>query len=300
MEHKDYYQIMGLEKTATKEQIRQAYRKLARKYHPDVSKEPNAEHKFKEVGEAYEILKDPEKKAKYDQYGAYWKEPPPETRGQSYQSYQADNNSADFDDFLNRVFRQRYEAEQAQAYAQDSHAKLVISLEDSFHGAEKTLQLQRPVVNAQGFMEYKTQTIQVKIPRGIQDHQSIRLKGQGDNKGDLYIEIHIHAHPLFQLDKKDIFIKMPLSPWDAALGVSVTLPTLGGSVQLKVPPLSQNGKKMRLKGRGLPGNPPGDQFVIFEIVIPETMNPEAKAAYENLAKCYPSFNPGKSGASHGR
>lgn len=305
MEYKDYYKIMGLDRKVSQDEIKRAYRKLARKYHPDVSKEPNAENKFKELGEAYEVLKDPEKRAKYDQYGQYWQNPNPGGTAQGQQGsadyhYSSPFNeagAADFEDFLSSIFRQRYQQEQEDYFEEslDIHAKLTISLEDSFHGAERMLQLQKPFMSQQGRPEYETRAIKVKIPKGVVDKQQIRLKGQGNqgrknHKGDLYIEIHIAPHPWFKVEKKDIFLDLPLAPWEATLGATVQAPTLGGPVKLKIPKLSQTGKQMRLKGRGLPGNPAGDQIITLKIVIPTTENAEINQLYERIA-ALSQFNP---------
>ncbi|CDZ77537.1 Curved DNA-binding protein [Legionella massiliensis] len=303
MDYKDYYKIMGLERGASQEEIKRSYRKLARKYHPDVSKEENAEAKFKELGEAYEVLHDPEKRAKYDQYGQYWKEQEQARHNpHSEQKYQYQNfdegQSADFEDFLNSIFRERYGQQQSSFYEQgrDIHASLAIDLEDSFSGAEKTLQLQTPVVDEKtGRMDYHNRAVRVKIPKGIADKQQIRLKGQGikggaHQAGDLYIEIIINPHSLFTLKKNDIYLRVPISPWEAALGATIQVPTLAGPVSLKIPKLSQNGKQLRLKGRGLPAHTPGDQYVTLEIVIPQIENPQIDALYEQLAKAA-NFNP---------
>lgn len=302
MEYKDYYKVMGLERNADQDEIKRVYRKLARKYHPDVSKEANAENKFKELGEAYEVLKDPEKRAKYDQYGQYWQNPEQQYQQQSasnrQQHHYGDQDQASaFEDFINQTFRQRYHQDNASYYdkGQDIHAKLTISLEDSFHGAEKSLQLQIPEVDAYGQMDYVLRTIKVKIPKGIADTQQIRLKGQGNKgpgnqPGDLYIEINIMPHPMFRLDKKDIWLELPISPWEATLGATVEVPTLAGTVKLKIPKLSQSGSHMRLKGKGLPGNPHGDQMVTLQIVIPKTDNEQINKLYEEMATIA-HFNP---------
>ncbi|MBA2709572.1 MAG: DnaJ domain-containing protein [Tatlockia sp.] len=304
MEYKDYYKIMGLERNASPEEIKRTYRKLARKYHPDVSKEINAEAKFKELGEAYEVLHDPDKRSKYDQYGQYWKEQSQpgynrkeDTRQNQYQ-YQnfGEEGPSGFEDFLNSIFRER--GRQQSGYhdqGRDIHASLTISLEDSFHGAEKMLQLQTPVVNQMGEMEYDSRSVKVKIPKGISDKQQIRLKGQGakgiqQQAGDLYIEISIAPHSLFTLRKNDLHLKVPITPWEAALGGTIKVPTMAGSVNLKIPKMSQNGKQMRLKGRGLPAHPSGDQYITLEIVIPPVDNPEVNALYEQLAKAI-KYNP---------
>lgn len=305
MEYKDYYKIMGLDRHVSQEEIKRAYRKLARKYHPDVSKELNAESKFKELGEAYEVLKDPEKRAKYDQYGQYWQNPAgtQDARGSQsnhYQYYQHGDTrgAAEFEEFLNNIFKQRYQhTEDYSEESLDIHAKLTISLDDSFHGAEKILQLQKPVNPKYGWPSYENRAIKVRIPKGVTDKQQIRLKGQGNQgkkhyNGDLYIEINIAPHPWYKLEKKDIHLELPISPWEATLGASIEVPTLGGRVKLKIPKLSQTGKQMRLKGRGLPGSPPGDELITLKIVIPPQENLEVNKLYEQIAAAA-KFNPRK-------
>lgn len=315
MQYKDYYKIMGVEKNASAEEIKRSYRKLARKYHPDVSKEANAEEKFKELGEAYEVLKDPEKRAKYDQYGQYWQsqgqqEYEPQGARQGYQFYEAGGGAAGvppgFEEFINSIFGQRGYQQQAHPFyeqAQDIHAKLNISLMDSFAGAEKTLQLQVPAVDKQGNMRQELRAIRVKIPQGIKDKQQIRLKGQGGkgmgaHPGDLYIEIHIEPHAYFHLHGKNIHLKIPVAPWEAALGATIQVPTLAGAVKVKIPKLAQSGSQMRLKGRGLPGNPAGDQLLTLEIVNPPAMDAPMIKLYEQIA-AMAAFNPReKLGVSH--
>lgn len=312
-EYKDYYKIMGVDAKASQDEIKRAYRKLARKYHPDVSKEADAEAKFKDLGEAYTVLSDKQKRAQYDQYGQYWKEQQhrqtqqPGGHQRQYQSFHEGDFSG-FEEFINNIFRERQQQNRHQSfYAQgeDVHAKLTISLEDSFHGAEKTLQLQTPSINQEGFMDSQQRAIKVKIPAGITNNQQIRLKGQGGqgrgaSAGDLYIEIHIAPHSLFHLQKKDIHLEVPISPWEAALGATIQIPTLAGQVNLKIPKLTQAGKQMRLKGRGLPGNPPGDQFVVFKIVIPNEDNEALTKLYQQMANTT-NFDPReKLGVSYGR
>jgi curved DNA-binding protein len=293
----DYYQIMGLSKDASKDDIKRAYRKLARQYHPDVNKAPEAEDKFKELGEAYDVLKDAEKRKRYDAYGEHWKEGPGgptghHTHQQAGGGPQGNpfNGAGDVDlnDFFNSMFGQRREAHQPfNDKGQDIHAKLTISLEDSFHGSEKAIQLQMETGSLK--------TVKVKIPKGIQHKQQIRLKGQGaespsGKKGDLFIEMIIAPHPHFRLEGKDVFLTLPILPWEAVLGAQVKVPTLSGSVNLTLPKHAQNGKRMRLKEKGLPGKPAGAQFVILSIVIPESETEEERALYESL-KGLNTFNP---------
>lgn len=306
MEYKDYYKIMGLTKDASPEDIKRAYRKLARKYHPDVSKEAGAEEKFKELGEAYDVLKDPEKRSKYNQYGQYWKQQQqqeqyggsrPEQRYQYHQEFD-EQEAAGFEEFINSIFRQRQQQQQQSPFydgGQDIHAKLGITLEDSFLGAEKTIQLNVPSIDQKGRVNYQQRTVKVKIPQGIGDKQQIRLKGQGGQSngqaGDLYIEINIEPHKWFTLDNKDVYLQLPITPWEAALGSAIEVPTLGGKVKLKIPKNSQTGRQMRLKGRGLPGNPVGDQYITLEIVIPTHNNEKMDKLYQDLANEAASFNP---------
>jgi curved DNA-binding protein len=308
MEYKDYYQVLGVPRTASQDEIKRAYRKLARKYHPDVSKEADAENKFKELNEAHEVLKDPGNRVKYDQLGQNWNQPHQQqqharSHGARQPSYEyasgGDVDPAEFEDLINSIFGQgrRPSARRAPTYdqGQDIYAKLTISLEDSYHGAQKTLQLQVPVIHDDGRMEHENRTIKVKIPAGIGDKQQIRLKGQGGKTPghkprDLYVEMNIAPHHWYRLQNKDVHLELPITPWEAALGATVNVPTLGGVVKLKIAKLSQSGKQMRLKGRGLPGAPHGDQYVTLHIVIPPKETPESDELYQALANALP-FNP---------
>jgi len=311
MEFKDYYKIMGVSRDASQEDIRRAYRKLARKYHPDVSKERNAEERFKELGEAYEVLKDPEKRAAYDriatgrQHGERFT-PPPDWAfdfgfgGGGFTGGDATGFSDFFDSLFGRATRGgRRETRggwSGPAPGQDQHANIYISLEEAFAGGAQTVALAIPEIDAQGRIVNKTRTLNVKIPRGIKEGQRIRLSGQGGRgwmggaAGDLYLEIRFKPHRYFHAEGADISLELPVTPWEAALGQTVTVPTLGGKVELKLPPNSQNGQKLRLKGRGLPGNPPGDQIVTLRIVTPEAATAEAKALYKKMSEIMP-MNP---------
>ena len=311
MEYKDYYKIMAVAKTATQDEIKRAYRKLARKYHPDVSKEKNAEEKFKELGEAYEVLKDPEKRAAYDQVGSNWQSkegftPPPgwdagfEFSGGGFTG----GDSAEFSDFFSSLFGRNYRpgatgqpgGSQFHAQGNDHHAKIMIDLEESFKGVTRSIALKMPQTDASGHVITKTRTLHVKIPKGVKAGQRIRLVGQGapgfgDGKhGDLYLEIEFNKHRYFHAQGSDILIDLPITPWEAALGGNISVPTLGGKVELKIPAGSQTGNKLRLKGRGLPGAVAGDQYVALKIVTPSAQTEAAKAIYEQMAKAIP-FNP---------
>lgn len=308
MEYKDYYKILGVERSATQDQIKQAYRKMARKYHPDVNKEANAEEKFKDIGEAYEVLKDPEKRSAYDQFGANWREgqhfdPPPnwdsgfEFRGGGYTGADESQFSDFFESLFGRSQRSSRRQHSFRSQGEDLHAKILITPADSFHGAQKTISLTQPVMGADGQMRMEPHTLNVKIPKGIIAGQRIRLNGQGQPgmgggpAGDLYLEIAFSEDMLFHTEKRDVHLDLPITPWEAALGASVTVPTLGGNVQLKIPAGSQGGKKLRLKGKGLgTGQQIGDQIVTLRIVVPEPVTEEQRQLYAEMAKKMP-INP---------
>ncbi len=309
MEYKDYYKIMGLERTATQDEVKRAHRKLARKYHPDVSKEQDAEARFKEVGEAYEVLKDPEKRAAYDHLGANYQagqefHPPPnwdsgfEFSGGGF----TDANRAGFSDFFEDLFgRQTHGAHagyrtQFNARGEDHHAKVVVDLDDAFHGATRSINLQTPALDEHGQMRLIKRTLNVKIPKGVKEGQQIRLVGQGSpsmgqgTQGDLYLEIHFKPHPMYRAEGRDLHMQLPVAPWEAALGATVKTPTPNGTVDLKIPAGSNSGNKLRLKGRGIPGNPPGDIYVTLSVVVPPADSDQARAAYQDMASKL-AFNP---------
>ncbi len=309
MEYKDYYKIMELERTASQDEIKRSYRKLARKYHPDVSKEADAEERFKEVGEAYEVLKDPEKRAAYDHLGANFKagqefHAPPnwdsgfEFRGGGF----TDADKAGFSDFFEELFGQQGQNAHAayrtqfNARGQDHHAKVVVDLEDAFHGATRSISLQSPQLDEHGQIHLSTRTLNVKIPKGVKEGQLIRLVGQGEPgmgkgvKGDLYLEIHFKPHPIYRAQGHDLHMQLPIAPWEAALGAAVKAPTPAGKVDLKIPAGSNSGKKLRLKGRGIPGNPPGDIYVTLSVVVPPANSDQAKKLYEEMGSTL-AFNP---------
>ncbi len=306
MEFKDYYKTLGVERTATADDIKSAYRKLARKYHPDVSKEPQAEARFKEIGEAYEVLQDTEKRAAYDQLGNRWREgqeftPPPEW-GAGFEFTQgaaSTTEAADFSDFFSSLFGNfSRQAESAHARGGDHHAKIFISLEDAFHGGTHTITLRAPQVNAQGQVVLRERSLNVQIPKGIRESQHIRLAGQGapgikgTTPGDLYLEIHFHPHPLYQVQGRDLSLSLPIAPWEAALGATVKVPTPTGVVEVKIPPGSQSGRKLRLKGRGIPGEPAGDLYLVLDVVLPKGDTEQAQQIYHTMAREL-AFNPRK-------
>ena len=307
-EYKDYYKIMGVARDVGQDELKRVYRRLARKYHPDVSKEANAEHQFKEVQEAYEVLKDPQKRAAYDQLGSNWRQgqdfrPPPEW-GQNFEFSGAAHGGeeAGFSDFFSSLFGQRAGGRArggGRGFAMagdDQVATIEIDLEDAFNGGAQTLELKGPQMGEDGRVTVQPRTLKVTIPTGIVEGQRIRLAGQGSPghgggpSGDLYLEIRFRKHRLFQVDNRDVTLTLPIAPWEAALGATVATPTLAGPVDLRIPPNSKAGQRMRLKGRGLPGTTPGDQYILLKIVLPPADTDEARALYEQMQRELP-FDP---------
>ena len=309
MDFKDYYAIMGVERDASSEEIKRAYRKLARKYHPDVSKEPDAEIRFKELGEAYEVLKDPQKRAAYDQLGADWKagqefHPPPDWDAGFEFSGTGFGGGSGFSDFFESLFGDFSRGPRGSAHAgfqsrgEDHHAKVLIDLEDAFSGASRAISLRAPETAPGGQVIMKERTLNVRIPKGVKEGQRIRLAGQGapgmggGQRGDLFLEISFRPHPLFRVDGRDIFLDLPITPWEAALGATLKVPTPTGKVDLKIPAGSGSGRKLRLKGRGIPGKTPGDLYVIPQITVPPADSDEARALYRKMERELP-YNPRK-------
>lgn len=308
MEFKDYYKTMGVARDATQDEIKRSYRKLARKYHPDVSKEADAEARFKELGEAYEVLKDAEKRAAYDQLGARYKggqefqTPPDWNAGFEFSGGGfTGGDAANYSDFFASLFGRGSHTGGAgrtppHAKGEDRHAKVLIDLEDTYSGAARTITLRVPGIDAQGHLINRERVLNVTIPKGIRAGQHIRLSGQGGagntegNAGDLYLEIEFRPHPLYRVDGRDLYLDLPVAPWEAALGATVKVPTLGGIVELKIPEGSVSGRKMRLKARGIPGKPPGDCYVILSIALPPADTDAAKDLYRKMAQEL-NFNP---------
>ncbi len=310
MEFKDYYKIMGVARDATQDEIKRAYRTLARKYHPDVSKAPDAEARFKELGEAYAVLKDLEKRAAYDQLGSNWQagqdfRPPPDWN--TGFEFSGDGSAgaagaADFSDFFESLYGRGFESagrrqQAAHARGEDHHAKVMIDLEDAYNGATRTIKLKRPELNAEGRVVMRPHQLNVTIPRGVRAGQHIRLAGQGaagigqGPPGDLYLEIEFHPHALYRVDQRDVYLDLPLAPWEAALGATLKVPTPTAAVDLKIPPKSVAGGKLRLKGRGIPGTTPGDFYVVLQLVLPEADSETSQAFYAQMAEQFKSFNP---------
>ena len=309
MEFRDYYQTMGVARDANPDDIKRAYRKLARKYHPDVSKEPEAEARFKEVGEAYEVLRDPEKRAAYDQLGANWKSgqefrpPPGRNPGAGGPGGgDAGANAADFSDLFESLYARgtragRERATDVHMQGADQHARVLIDLEDAYAGATRTITLRTPEMDAQGRVALKEQALKVTIPRGIRPGQHIRLAGQGSPglgdgaRGDLYLEVEFRSHPMYRVEDRDVFLQVPLAPWEAALGATVKVPTPGGIVDVKIPPNSPAGRKLRLKARGIPATPPGDFYAVAQIVLPPADSESGSALYRTMSEQFAAFKP---------
>ncbi len=305
MDFKDYYQTMGVPHDASQDEIKRAYRRLARKYHPDVSKEADAEKRFKEMQEAYEVLKDPEKRKAYDAIGKDWKagqefRPPPDWERDFEFQGGGFTDEAAYSDFFESLFGHSRAGPGGPASGfrmrgQDQQARVRIDLEDAFRGGVRGLTLSIPEIDGQGHLVNRSRTLNVKIPAGIMEGQRIRLAGQGSAgmggpAGDLYLEVEFAAHRRFRAHKRDIHLELPITPWEAALGRKIKVPTLGGTVDLSIPAGSQSGRKLRLKGRGLPGKPAGDQIVVLKIVTPVVQTGEARAFYERMERELP-MNP---------
>lgn len=323
MEYKDYYKTLGVERGADAASIKKAYRKLARKYHPDVSKETDAEAKFKDVSEAYNVLKDDEKRASYDELGANWQagqdfHTPPGWedshagfgqggRTYAYSSASGQSGGPNVSDFFESLFGRgaysgmgagssHYEAP-AQTGGQDQHASVQIDLADAFHGTSRQLALSEPVLTETGQVLNKQRTLTVKIPKGISQGQTMRLKGQGASglgggaRGDLYLEVVFMPDPTFKVDGKDVSLELPVAPWEAALGAKIAVPLPDGkSVNLRLSAGSSSGKQLRLKGKGIPAKVPGNMLVTLKIVVPDVSSEGEQAAYQAL-KMASNFDP---------
>ena len=296
MEYKDYYQIMGVGRDASADDIKRAYRKLARKFHPDVSKEKDAEARFKEVGEAYEVLRDPEKRAAYDALGTRKPgeqfRPPPDWQF----GYGAEPDAGEHSDFFEELFGGLGRGGRRTSFRTrgfDTSGQIEVTLEEAFRGTERRLSLQRVAVDERGRPRGATQELTVRIPAGVVDGQRIRVPSQGEPgmgggpAGDLFLEVRLLPHRWFRAEGRDVWLDLPVTPWEAALGETIRVPTLAGRVDLKVPKGSQTDRQLRLRGRGLPGNPPGDQLVVLKIMTPPATTPAAEAFYKQMAATLP-------------
>ncbi len=317
MKFQDYYKILGVDRNADAAAVKKAYRKLARKYHPDVNKSDDAEERFKEVNEAYDVLKDPDKRKAYDQFGSDWK------HGHEFNANQyagggfgGFSGSGDFSDFFEQIFSQARgsrgggfggfgdQAGRGAGFSQrapkgeDQTLKLDITLEEAYNGGEKTIQISRTDSEAGSIAAPTLKKLKINIPRGVMNGQKIRLSKQGHaspyggQAGDLLLEMNILPHRLFKLEGRDLTLKCPVTPWEAALGGKITVPTLKGQVELKVAPGVQSGQKMRLKGRGLPGKPDGDMLVEIQIYTPPADSDQQKEFYRGMQNQF-HYNPRK-------
>lgn len=290
MEFKDYYGILGVKPESSDSEIKAAYRKLARKYHPDVSKESGAEDKFKAVNEAYEALKDPAKRRAYDQLRTQGYRPgdefrPPPDFGEGFDFGDFSSQGGAFSDFFESLFG-RAQAGGARAGAarrgQDVHARVEIDLSTAFHGGKQRISLRDP--------NGAERVLEVKIPAGILPGQQIRLAkqgyagGRGAAAGDVLLEVQVRQDPHFSLEGRNLLLDLPVAPWEVALGATVPVPTMAGIVDLKIPPGSNSGKRLRLKGRGWPGNPPGDQLVTLQVHVPAAETSAQRELYEKMAR----------------
>jgi curved DNA-binding protein len=318
---RDYYETLGVPRTATLDEIKRAYRKLARKHHPDVNMEKDAEARFSVVGVASAVLMDAVKRAAYDRFGENWKAgqdftPPPDwDAGFEFSGARpgagATGGEADFSDFFETLFGRGggmgnargmggggpRQSRTMRMQGEDHHAKVVIPLEDAYTGARRSLSLRMPELDDEGRVTLRSRTLEVTIPKGIKAGQNLRLQGQGGPgfgggpPGDLYLEIEFEPHERFKVDGRDVTVEVPLAPWEAELGASVRVPTPSGEVDLTVPPHSGAGRKLRLRGRGIPGEPPGDLYAVVSIAQPRAETDAEKDAYRQLQKTFARFDP---------
>ncbi|MCC6532697.1 MAG: DnaJ domain-containing protein [Burkholderiales bacterium] len=305
MDFKDYYATLGVAKDATADAIKKAFRKLARKYHPDVSKEADAEARMKEVNEAYTVLSDPEKRAAYDQLGRGYRpgqefRPPPDwDAGFEFSGAgPAGPEAADFSDFFAELFGRMGARGRAHGHAagfrsrgEDHHAKILVELEDVFRGASRQIGLRVPKIDAQGHLSLEQRTLNVQIPKGLREGQIMRLAGQGaagigeGPAGDLLLEVHFKPHPRFRVQGQDLYMTLPVAPWEAALGavVEFALPD-GSGLKVRIPEGAQSGRQLRVRGKGIPSSPPGDLLLDVQVVVPPATSARAKELYATMAR----------------
>lgn len=309
MKYKDYYKVLGLERGATGAALKGAYRKLARKYHPDVSKDPDGEAKFKDLQEAYQTLKDPEKRAAYDQLGSHRAgqdfQPPPDWNahfGGNHGAGPSSFDEADLAELFAGLSGGRHRGGPARPDlpmpGRDYDVTAQITLEQAYQGTQVDLNLSVPDYDGEGRLRRVERTLNVRIPAGAIEGQRLRLRAQGGKgfnggpDGDLYLNIVLRTHPLFRAAGRDLYLDLPLAPWEAALGASIDIPTLGGTVSLKVPPATKGGQKMRLAKRGLsnPHGIEGDLFAVVQIAMPAQLTERQTALFTELADAS-TFNP---------
>lgn len=305
MEFKDYYNVLGVERSATDDAIKKAYRKLARKHHPDLSQAADAQARMQDVNEAYEVLRDPERRAAYDRVGSGWQggqefRPPPDwNAGFEFSGAPPAADGAEhFSEFFESLFgaarrggaRHRHAGREAPQRGEDHHAKIAITLADAFQGATRALTLRSPELGRDGRVGLRERQLSVTIPRGVRAGQQIRLAGQGSPgtgggpAGDLFLEIQFEPDSRYRVDGRDLYLTLPVAPWEAALGAAVRVPTLSGTLEVSVPAGSQTGRRLRLKGRGIPAAAPGDLYVVLEVVLPEAASDKARELYRRMAQ----------------
>lgn len=313
MDFKDYYQTLGVARDAPADEVKKAYRKLARKYHPDVSKEPDAHQRMTEVNEANAVLSDPEKRAAYDQLGKNYQpgqdfHPPPGwDAGFEFSEHgRAGPEAAQFSDFFAEIFGRmgggphggRARGGQAHMRGSDHHARILLDLEDAFSGATRQITLRAPKLDGQGRVTLEEHTLNVGIPKGIREGQVIRLAGQGEpgfgdsQPGDLLLEVQFKPHARLRTDGRDLLLTLPVAPWEAALGAVVRVELPGGALDVRIPAGAQTGRLLRVRGKGLPADPPGDLLLDIRIVAPPATTARAKELYETMAREMP-FDPRK-------
>jgi len=300
MSQRDPYKTLGVSRTSSDSEIKRAYRKLAREFHPDVNPGAEAEQRFKDINDAYDVLKDPEKKAEFESAGQPWNAASQSgdwAGGFSFSDH-AGRPGDQFADIF-EAFRGRGPDPAAQrqgTFSADQHVRLGISLEEAVRGATREIVLQQPNIDANGNVVLHDRRVTVPVPKGVAPGQFLRLSGQGlfaregERPGDLFIEIVLKPHPVFRIDGSDLLMDLPVTPWEAALGTKIVLPTPGGAVNLKVPANAKSGQRLRLKGRGLPTSPPGHLYVVLQMVNPEATSTEAKAFFEKMAGAF-DFDP---------
>ncbi|MBL8445961.1 MAG: DnaJ domain-containing protein [Zoogloeaceae bacterium] len=305
MEFKDYYQTLGVAREASADEIKKAFRKLARKYHPDVSKEPDAEARMKAVNEAYAVLSDPEKRAAYDQVGRGYQpgqdfRPPPDWDAGFEFSGAGPQGSADFSDFFSELFSgmgrqgRGFRAHETHGHGslrgEDHHARVLLDIEDAFTGPTRQVGLRMPQFDAGGHMQLVERTLSVRIPIGVHEGQLIRLAGQGAPghggapAGDLFLEVHFKPHPRYRLAGQDLHLTLPVAPWEAALGAVIPVDLPGGALKVRIPEGAQSGRQLRVRGKGVPGTPPGDVLLELTVVLPPANTPRARELYETMSR----------------
>ena len=327
MEFKDYYKVLGVAKTASADEIKKSYRKLARKYHPDISKEANASQRMSELNEANAVLSDPEKRVAYDSLGRQaphgggdFRPPPNWDSGFEFSGAGAGAgngfgaDAGEYSDFFEQLFGRAARAQHASGAhgrraaggfggapaaqrGEDHHAKIELDILDAYQGSERTINLRGAHLDDSGHVVQDERSLQVKIPKGVREGQLIRLVGQGTPgtggapAGNLFLEVHFAPNARWRALGRDVYQPLPLAPWEAALGASVEVQTPAGTVEVTVPAHSRAGRKLRLKGRGIPSTPPGDLYLELAIEQPSADSDSARAAYAALAKAFPHFNP---------